>query len=156
MLMNRIGNMVSAQSAAHFFHVPLKSRQHPHGLLTPQQYFTIMCICFAWAFLDIDESKDFSLRLYATEAGKQFTPIVKLGAIAAKNHKLIDLLHNFPYFKDIDDMTNSYGAQLIARMLKEGKSIDEITAELIPMMTGMVATHAQSVSAGELLVDIAN
>lgn len=105
-----------------------------------------MCICFAWAFLDIDESKDFSLRLYATEAGKQFTPVVKLGAIAAKNHTLVDMLHKFPYFKDINDMTSSYGAQLIRKLLADGKTIDEITAELIPMMTGMVGTHAQSVS----------
>jgi len=105
-----------------------------------------MCICFAWAFLDIDESKDFSLRLYATEAGKQFTPIVRLGAIAAKNHRLVDLLHQFPYFKDINDMTSSYGAQLIRKLLADGKTIDEITAELIPMMTGMVGTHAQAVS----------
>ena len=105
-----------------------------------------MCICFAWAFLDIDESKDFSLKLYATEAGRQFTPIVKLGAIAAKNQKLLDFVHQFPYFKDADEMTSSYGAQLIRKLLEDGKTIDDITSELIPMMTGMIATHAQAVS----------
>jgi len=142
-----IGNEAVAIAAAHFFHVQLKSEEHKDGQLTAQQLYTIMALCFAYTFLDVDESKDFALRLYATQAGSALMDLVKIDVKAVKHKDTLGrLLNLFPGYKHADDLAESFGAVLIKRLLAKGMTPEEITGELVPNLAGMIAPLSQQVS----------
>jgi hypothetical protein len=136
--------MASTIGGAHFFNIMLKTEKHKIGLLNAQQLYTIMSLCFAWTFLDIDETKDFSLHLHTSEAGKALMDLVtkSVEAIGAPDWK-ISFFKLLPAFRDADDMAKSFGVQLIKKLLAKGKTAREVAQEIIPSMTGMIAPTAQ-------------
>lgn len=136
--------MAATIGGAHFFNIMLKTEKHKIGLLNAQQLYTIMSLCFAWTFLDIDETKDFSLHLHTSEAGKALMDLVteSVEAIKGPNWKA-SLLELLPAFRDADDMAKSFGAQLIKKLLAKGKTPREVAQEIVPSMTGMIAPTAQ-------------
>jgi len=142
-----IGNEAVAIAAAHFFHVQLKSEEYKDGQLTAQQLYTIMALCFAYTFLDVDESKDFALRLYATQAGSAVMDLVKIDVEAVKHKDTLGrLLNLFPGYKHADDLAESFGAVLIKKLVAKGMTTEDITAELVPNLAGMIAPISQQVS----------
>lgn len=138
--------MAAAIGAAAFFHIPLKCPEHHEGVLTAPQLYTIMSICFAYTFLDIDESKDFALQSAAIEAGKGLKKVVDLGVKASKHGMIDSLLGVLKVFGDKDSMFDAFGAKLIRKILADNDgSIDDVTAQILPTMAGMIAPTAQQV-----------
>jgi hypothetical protein len=135
--------MASTIAAAHFFHIMLKTEKHKVGILTAQQLYTIMSLCFAWTFLDIDETKDFALHLHTSEAGKALMDLVTASVKAIEGNPSSWLLKMLPAFRDADDMAKVFGAQLIKKLLNQGKTAEQVAQEIIPSMTGMIAPTAQ-------------
>src|ERR1700737_1554661 len=117
--------MVHVRFVAQFFSFPLKengllSSKEP---LTEKQMYDILSALFGYVFLDKDETASFKLRVAVMEAYKLLSELVKANvALVSHGGKVkswADGLHP-------DGFLDSYGNNLIRRLVKAGKSIDAI------------------------------
>jgi hypothetical protein len=92
--------------------------------------------------LDKDEVAGFSLREKATEANETLTKLVRSNVAAVSRGRILK-----PWVDDVkaDGHLDSYSNALIKKSLKAGKSIDEITKEIIPTAAAAFANQIQQV-----------
>lgn len=139
---NDVGNIAHAMVAAKVFHIPLKTEEHRVGFCTASDFYTIYSTLFAWVFLDLDPSNEFILRYYAKQASKPLILVTK-AIVELVQQDQFPRLMKWLGLRHKEDICSGYGTKLIQRLSKGGKSAEEVTASIIPTMSGMVGTQAQ-------------
>ncbi len=130
---------------AQMFHIPIKD---PGDILlgaSTKDLYLGLAILFAYVFLDGDTTKSFSLRTNAKKATQKLKKLVRLVVEAitiGENlhlNKLFDMGSNGKLLSD-------YGTNMIERLIRGGKPVDDVVAEILPTAAAAVATQAQAMS----------
>lgn len=134
--------MVHVNFVAQLFDLPLKTEKNPRYPFTEKQLYDILALLFGYVFLDRDEASSFKIRKIAAKACEALSTIVKF------NVKEVSF---GGYFKKLSDnfkedgFLNNYGNDFIRRLLKAGKSVDEITWIIMPTAAASTANQGQQV-----------
>ena len=134
--------MVHVHFVAQLFDLPLKTDKKPHYPFTEKQLYDILAVLFAYVFLDRDEAVSFKLRKIATKACEALCTLVKFNVREVSVGGFIKKLAD--NFKE-DGFLDSYGNAFIRRLLKAGKSVDEITWIIMPTAAAATANQGQQV-----------
>jgi len=127
------------------FHIPIK---HAGDLLpgaSTKDLYLGLSILFAYVFLDGDTCSSFKLRANAKKATEKLKKLVRAIVLAVKIgeefhlSKLFDASSSGRFLSD-------YGREMIERLLKGGKKVDEVVAEILPTAAASVATQAQAMA----------
>jgi hypothetical protein len=137
------------QFVAALFAIPLKDNKDAE-----KELYDHLTLLFGYAFLEHDEIDGFELKASAAEAYKALRHRIKSNVVKISRSGL------FKAWADADGKNgslDSYGVNLIRRLLKAGKSADEIVDIVIPSAAAMAASQIQQVishlsSVNDLLV----
>jgi hypothetical protein len=135
-------NMVHVQFVSALFGLPLKEQGNKTQILTDKHLYDLLSTVFSHMCLDKDEVAGFSLKEKATEANETLTKLVRSNVVAVSRGRILK-----PWVDDVktDGHLDSYCNSLIRKSLKAGKSIDEITKEIIPTAAAAFANQIQQV-----------
>jgi hypothetical protein len=134
--------MVHVQFVAALFSLPLKEPDSKREPLTEKQLYSILSVLFGYVFLNNDEIAGFSLKGSATDAYKVLSELIRCNiATVSRGGKLKSWVDGV----EKNGFLDSYGNNLIRRLLKAGKTIDEITRDIMPMATTATANQGQQV-----------
>lgn len=124
------------------FSLPLKSREHPHGIITAHEMFEAMAVIFTAIFFDAEPVKSFELRHKAREAANKLGRLVELNVKAIKSSGLIaTLLGNMPANRNA---LFEYGVHMVERLLQSGLDPEQVTwSQVLPTAVAMVPNQAQ-------------
>jgi hypothetical protein len=134
--------MIHVQFVAALFTFPLKEPNSKREPLTEKQLYEILAVLFGYVFLNTDEVVGFSLKAAVTEAYKTLSELVKFNvALVARGGKIKSWVDGI----EKNGFLDSYGNNFIRRLLKAGKTIDEITKEIVPTAAAGTANQGQQV-----------
>ena len=139
-----MGNLAPVHFAAKVFSLPLKTKEHAHGVYSEQELYTALAAIFTCIFSDHDPAKSFPLRVAAKAVTQQ------LGKLVEGNVKTI---HATGWIAGIVDGMHQhqspltdFGVHMVRRLLESGPSASEITwSQILPTAGAMVANQAQAV-----------
>ncbi|KAH1726426.1 hypothetical protein KXX40_000269 [Aspergillus fumigatus] len=137
-----VGNLAHVHFASNVFSPPLKSREHPHGIITAHEMFEAMAVIFTAIFFDAEPVKSFELRHKAREAANKLGRLVELNVKAIKSSGLIaTLLGNMPANRNA---LFEYGVHMVERLLQSGLDPEQVTwSQVLPTAVAMVPNQAQ-------------
>jgi hypothetical protein len=119
------------QFAAALLAIPLKDGE--------ADLYDRLSLLFGYVFLTHDDYNDFALKQTVTEAYK------------ALRHDIKSHVANVSRGENGGaSALGSYGVHLIRRLLKAGKTVDEVTNIVISSASALVANHIQQVSPHDL------
>src|ERR1700737_4521863 len=134
--------MVHVQFVAALFGLPLKEPDSKKEPLTEKQLYDILSVLFGYVFLNNDEIAGFSLKRSATDAYKVLRKLIRCNiATVSRGGKLKSWVDGVEKKGFLD----SYGNNLIRRLLKAGRTIDEITEDIMAMSTAATVSQGQQV-----------
>jgi hypothetical protein len=117
-------------------------KDNDEGHISEKELYDHLILLFGYAFLPHDEVDGFTLKATAAEAYKALRHRIKSNVVK------ISLSGKLRSLVDASGKTgslNSYGINLIRRLLKAGKSADEIADMVIPSAAAMAASQIQQV-----------
>lgn len=138
-----VGNPSHTLFAAQMFLIPIKDGSNAMVGASTKDLYLGLAVLFAYVFLDGDTSKSFKLRARARNAGERLKRLIRLvvEAVAIGEHlhvnKLFDMSRSGKLLSD-------YGRHMIERLIRSGKTVDEVVAEIIPTAAASVPTQAQA------------
>ncbi|KAL2821463.1 heme peroxidase family protein [Aspergillus cavernicola] len=137
-----IGNLAHVHFACNIFSLPLKSTQHPHGIVTEHEMFDLMALIFTAIFFDVDPVKSFFLRNKAREAAREVGKLVELHVKAISSSGFMaNLLSGIGVNKNA---LYEYGVHMVERLLKSGLDAEQVTwSQILPTAVSMVPNQAQ-------------
>lgn len=138
-----IGNASHANFTATMFHIPLKTAEHPHGLFTEQEIYTIFAVLFAFIFLNNDPASSFALKNGAQAALKPLSLTLDAVVRAVQHSTFLDPIKSILNMHDTG-IIKDFGTHLIKRLSQGDKSADEVLWTIIPTAAAMVATMGQA------------
>ncbi|KAL6229356.1 hypothetical protein BDW75DRAFT_235267 [Aspergillus navahoensis] len=137
-----VGNLAHVHFASNIFSLPLKTAQHPHGVLTEHEMFDIMAVIFTAIFFDADPAKSFFLRHKAREAAENLGKLMEMKVKAISSSGLIATVlgsrraNKNPLFH--------YGVHMVERLLHSGLDAEQVTwSQILPTAVSMVPNQAQ-------------
>lgn len=134
--------MIHVQFVAALFALPLKEPDSKKEPLTEKQLYDILAVLFGYVFLNNDETVGFALKTIVTEAYNTLSKLVKSNVtIVARGGKIKSWLDSV----EKNGHLASYGNKLIQRLLKGGKTVDEITKDIMPTAAAATANQGQQV-----------
>ncbi|KAB8235692.1 peroxidase/cytochrome P450 family protein [Aspergillus alliaceus] len=137
-----VGNLAHVHFAANVFSLPLKSKDHPHGILTEHEMYLIMAAIFTAIFFDVDPSKSFPLRHKAREAAQKLGPIVEANVKAVGSSSFLSSLVDGVRVNR--NALSDYGVHMVRRLLESGLDPYEVTwSQILPTAVAMVPNQAQ-------------
>jgi hypothetical protein len=112
------------------------------GASTKELYLGL-AVLFAYVFLDGDTAKSFKLRAGAKTATQKLSKLIKVvvEAVAFGKHLYLNKLFDMG---GGGKLLGDYGKHMIERLIRDGKKVDEVVAEIIPTAAASVATQAQA------------
>jgi hypothetical protein len=127
---------VHTHFVAALFAIPLKDGE------AEKRLYEHLTLLFGYAFLKNDEIHGFTLKAKATKTYKALVQQIKSNVGSARRGgKLKELIDGKSGSLD------SYGVNLIQRLAKAGKSVDEIAVDIvIPTAAAIVASHVMQVT----------
>jgi hypothetical protein len=130
---------------AQMFHIPVKDSGESHLGVSTKDLYLGLAILFAYVFLDGDTSRSFKLRASAKKATEKLKKLVRLvvQAVALGEHLHLNRLFDA---SSSGRLLSDYGRHMIERLLKGGKKVDEVVAEILPTAAASVATQAQAMA----------
>jgi hypothetical protein len=134
--------MVHVQFVSQLFNFPLKEPQTKLEPLTEKDLYDILGALFGYVFLDSDEVVGFKLKESVIPAYKALAELVKFNVtLVSRGGKLKS------WADDVEKrgFLDSYGNNLIRRLVKAGKSIDEIVKDIMPTAAASTANQGQQV-----------
>ncbi|KAL4864550.1 hypothetical protein BDV12DRAFT_205631 [Aspergillus spectabilis] len=137
-----VGNLAHVHFASNIFSLPLKTSQHPHGILTEHEMFEIMALIFTAIFFDVDPVKSFALRHKAREAAEKLGKLVEVKVKAIESSGFIaTVLNNMRANKNA---LFHYGVHMLERLLHSGLDAEQVTwSQVLPTAVSMVPNQAQ-------------
>jgi hypothetical protein len=112
------------------------------GQISEKEVYDHLTLLFGYAFIPQDEVDGFTLKATAAEAYKALRHRIRSNVVK------ISLTGKLKALVDAGGKTgslDSYGINLIQRLLKAGKSVDEIADLVIPSAAAMAASQIQQV-----------
>ena len=128
------------------FHIPIKDPGEFCLGATTKDLYLGLTILFAYVFLDGDTAKSFKLRASAKAATEKLRKLIRAVVEAVDFGKLVDLHGVFHLGGSSENLLSDYGAHMIRRLFRLGKSKDEIVAEILPTAAASVATQTQAMA----------
>ena len=117
-------------------------KDNDEGHISEKELYDHLTLLFGYAFLPQDEADGFTLKAAAVEAYKALRHRIKSNLVKISlTGKLKALVEGSGKTGSLD----SYGINLIRRLLKAGKSVDEIADLVIPSAAAMAASQIQQV-----------
>lgn len=136
-------NLAHANFLANLFHIPLKDDSAKDGI-TDQEFFDMLRTIFAYASLDLDDTKSFGLRANARRAALALGGIYRNICEAVKEERF----HTLKEMLGVGiDVMQDYGLNLIRRLFESGMSVDEVIWTIIPL-AAEASFQGQGVSLG--------
>ncbi|KAJ3453403.1 hypothetical protein MRS44_017650 [Fusarium solani] len=137
-----IGNLAHAHFVSRFFDIPLQEDGAASDSYTARALSDTLADLFGYVFLDLDTAASFKNRLIAAAGTKKLGEKMQrtVGGIKAQS---------FPSLRHVlrtassDGVLESYGEELVERLLGPGKGIDEAVWAIIPTAAAACATQAQ-------------
>jgi hypothetical protein len=117
-------------------------KDNDEGHISEKELYDHLTLLFGYAFLQQDEIDGFTLKATAAEDYKALRHRVRSNVLK------ISLSGKLKSLVDASGKTGSlgsYGINLIRRLLKAGKSVDEIADMVIPSAAAMAASQIQQV-----------
>jgi linoleate 10R-lipoxygenase len=142
LIVNSVGNLAHVHFASSMFALPLKTREHPHGIITEHEMFDLMGLIFTAIFFDVDPVKSFVLRHKGREMAEKLGKLVEINVKAINSSGLIaTLLGNMNANKNA---LYEYGVHMVERLLHSGLNPEEVTwSQILPTAVSMVPNQAQ-------------
>lgn len=143
-----IGNLAHALFTARFLALPLKEDPNSRGPgLTAEEIFRAQTSLFQYVFIDVDTAKSYKNRVQgsrdATMLGNAMRKVVEG---AKHNPGLIEMLMGLlGHGKSVPDIPG-FGKDMVHRLLRDGKSVEDVVWELISTQSAVAATQAAGVS----------
>ncbi|KAK8200504.1 heme peroxidase [Phyllosticta capitalensis] len=142
-----VGNLVHVHFAADLFSLPLKTKQHPHGIFTEHELYLVLAGVFTVVFFDLDPGSSFPLREKAHDATQKLGQLAQLkvqeiksgGGILSAAMALL-----FPPAKT--NPLHSYGTHLIQRLLAANPDMsvhDLVWGHIMGTAGGMAPNQGQ-------------
>lgn len=125
------------------FLIPIKDGGDFSVGATTKDLYLGLAVLFAYVFLDADTTKSLKLRVSAKKATQKLKKLIRLvvEAVAIGEHlhinKLLDMSSSGKLLSD-------YGRRMIERLIRGGKSVDEVVAEIIPTAAASLPLQAQA------------
>jgi len=141
--LKRIGNLVHANFAGHFFDIPLKGTSSLPGAYTNQELYDALAHLFGYVFLDLDTAKSFKSRVVGVRDVKRMSTLMQAAVTEAKSQHFTTIKHILGFKQPL---LTEYGDSLVRRLSGFGKGVDEVVWTVIPTAAAACATQAQGVS----------
>ncbi|KAJ5670081.1 uncharacterized protein N7477_005444 [Penicillium maclennaniae] len=143
-----VGNLAHAHFCAQFFNMPLKDSHSPSSdAYTPRELSEALSHLFGYVFLDLEPTESFRNRVVASRESQRMGSIMAKAVSGTKYNLMSRFMHAFGSFMHAFGGTEtgatSYGPQLVERLLRGGKSVDEVVWTIIPTAAAACATQAQ-------------
>ncbi|KAL4993029.1 hypothetical protein BDV10DRAFT_200064 [Aspergillus recurvatus] len=137
-----VGNLAHVHFASNIFSLPLKTKQHPHGVFTEHEMFEIMALIFTAIFFDVDPVKSFSLRRMARDKAEKFGKLVEMKIKAISSSGFVaTMLSNM---RANHNVLCRYGVHMVERLLHSGLDVEQVTwSQILPTAVSMVPNQAQ-------------
>ncbi|KAF7158141.1 hypothetical protein CNMCM5623_002807 [Aspergillus felis] len=136
-----VANLAHAHFCSQFFSIPLEDKKDPSSdTYSPRELSDALSLLFGYVFLDLEPTDSLRNRIVAA------TETQRMGAIMAKS---VSGARGtvFRRFMQALGMSEggaaSYGSQLVKRLQRGGKSVDEVVWTIIPTAAAACATQAQ-------------
>ena len=145
-----VGNLSHAIVVAHIFDIPLTGSG---SNMTAEKFHEVMAAVFSYTFLDIDPAKSQALR----EAGKRATALLKRAvtpAVEAVKTERFHMLKEMIGMGNQDTALRNYGTNLVQRLFKGGKSVDEVVWTIIPTAPAAGPIQGQGVRFPPILIHV--
>jgi hypothetical protein len=139
---------------ARFLAVPLKEDQNIHGPgLTAQEIFDAQASLFQYVFIDVDTAKSYKNRVQGSRDAKMLGNIMrKVVEGAGHSPGLIKMLMGLLGHGTSDvPIIPGFGKEIVQRLLRDGKSVEDVVWELISTQSAVAATQAAGVRFSRLL-----
>jgi linoleate 8R-lipoxygenase / 9,12-octadecadienoate 8-hydroperoxide 8R-isomerase len=136
-----VSNLAQVHFASTVFSLPLKTEMNPRGLFTETELYLLMATVFASVFNDVDPAKPFPLRHAARNVAQKLGKLMESKVrFVEKTGFLQNILEKFYRHDTLSD----YGVHLIRRLLRSGKSPEELVCtHILPTAGAMVANQSQ-------------
>ncbi|GIC94665.1 peroxidase/cytochrome P450 family protein [Aspergillus udagawae] len=136
-----VGNLAHAHFCSQFFSIPLLDyKDLSPEAYSPRELSDALALLFGYVFLDLEPTDSLKIRIAAA------TEAQRMGAIMAKSvsNARDSFVRRFMQALGRSEAgAASYGPQLVNRLLREGKSVDEVVWTIIPTAAAACATQAQ-------------
>jgi len=129
-------NPVHIQFVAALFDIPLKDKD------AEKELYDQLTLLFGYVFLAHDEIDGFALKANAAEAYKTLRHRIKSDIVKATR---TGIFKTWTESSEKSGSLGSYGVNLIRRLVKAGKSVDEIADIVIPSAAALAASLIQQV-----------
>jgi hypothetical protein len=139
-----VGNLAHAHFCSRFFSIPLKDNKDPSpDAYTPRELSDSLSLLFGYVFLDLEPTDSLRNRMAAAAEAQRMGTIMAKSVSNARG----SVVRRFMQALGRSEATpGSYGQELVNRLLREGKSVDEVVWTIIPTAAAACATQAQGVS----------
>jgi hypothetical protein len=127
------------------FHLPIKDSGDPLIGTSTKDLYLGLAVIFAYVFLDGDTTKSFKLRASAKAATEKLSKLIRVVVEAVAFGKHLHLHKIFDMGSSVR-LLSVYGRHMIERLIRAGKTVEEVVAEIIPTAAGSVATQAQAMA----------
>ncbi|TVY26923.1 Psi-producing oxygenase A [Lachnellula hyalina] len=136
-----VANLVNTRFAASVFSLPIKTEEHPRGIYTEQELYTVLSILFIVIFNNADIAKSFQLREAGHILAQQLGELILINAEAiSKTGIIADLLAKLHESSPLTE----YGTHMIQRLLDTNLSVkDVVWSHLLPTAAAMTANQSQ-------------
>ncbi|RFU32995.1 hypothetical protein B7463_g3353, partial [Scytalidium lignicola] len=137
-----IGNLAHAHFVSRFFGIPLQEDGGESDSYTAISLSDVLADLFGYVFLDLDTAASFKNRVVAAAETKDLGKKIQKTVTGIKAQSFPSLRHVLRTVSN-DGVLRSYGAELIDRLLRSGKGVDEAVWTIIPTAAAACATQAQ-------------
>jgi len=134
--------MVHVNFTSQFFNLPLKTPEAKHNPFTEKELYDILALLFGFVFLNRDETQAFKVKTLAALACQALSELVKINV---KEVALGGFLKKFADGIKKGGFLDSYGNNLIRRLLDMGMSTEEVIWIIIPTAAAGTANQGQQV-----------
>ncbi|EAW25699.1 peroxidase/cytochrome P450 family protein [Aspergillus fischeri NRRL 181] len=136
-----VGNLAHAHFCSQFFNIPLKDDKDPSpDAYTPRELSDALSLLFGYVFLDLEPTDSLRNRI-AAAAEEQRMGAIMAKSVSSARHSVVRRF--MQALGRSEAGPGSYGQQLANRLLREGKSVDEVVWTIIPTAAAACATQAQ-------------
>jgi cytochrome P450 len=136
-----VGNLAHAHFCSRFFSIPLKDNKDPSpDAYTPRELSDALSLLFGYVFLDLEPTDSLRNRMAAAAEAQRMGTIMAKSVSNARG----SVVRRFMQALGRSEAApGSYGQELVNRLLREGKSVDEVVWTIIPTAAAACATQAQ-------------
>ncbi|PKY04594.1 heme peroxidase [Aspergillus campestris IBT 28561] len=137
-----IGNLAHANFTADFFNIPV-TKSADNDAYTDAEMYDALAELFGYVFLDVDPAQSLKHRTVGSRKSERLGQVMRKQVEHQQSHLASIARQVLGTESEPENLVN-YGAQLVRRLLDDGKSVDEVVWTIIPTAAAAAcATQAQ-------------